>query len=99
MYPATDPAEAKVDHLLLTIIFNDRFHYRTPVKHDTALECIRTLAATRVVKFYNYTNTMRTCTDAIRTANDTPRIPVHAAYKAVHYRAEIFLRHSKQYMF
>ena len=32
-----------------------------------------------VVKFYNYTNTMRTYMDTMRTANDTPRIPVHAA--------------------
>ena len=34
-----------------------------------------------VVKFYNHTNTMRTCTDTMRTANDTPRIPVPAQHK------------------
>ena len=43
---------------------------------------------------------MRTCTDTMRTANDTPsRIPVHAAQKTVDYRPEVFLHHSKQYMF
>ena len=32
-----------------------------------------------VVKLYNYTNTMRMCMDTMRIANDTQRIPVHAA--------------------
>ena len=31
-----------------------------------------------VVNFYNYANTIPTCTDTLSTANDTPRIPVHA---------------------
>ena len=44
-----------------------------------------------VVTFYNYTNRMR-------TANDTPRIPVHAAKNTVDYRADVFLHQSKQYM-
>ena len=42
---------------------------------------------------------MRMCTDMIRTANDTPRIPVYAAQKTVDYQPEVFLHHSKQYMF
>ena len=32
-----------------------------------------------VVKFYNYANTMRTCTNTMRTAKDTLRIPLDAA--------------------
>ena len=35
----------------------------------------------------------------MRTANDTPRIPVHAAQKTVDSRAEVFLHQSEQYMF
>ena len=37
--------------------------------------------------------------DTMQTANDTPRIPVHAAQKTVDSRAEAFLHHSKQHMF
>ena len=33
---------------------------------------------------------MRTCTDTMRTANDTPRISVHTAKDAVDYWAEVF---------
>ena len=46
------------------------------------------------VKFHNYTNTIRTCTDTMRTANYTLRIPVHA----VDYQDEVFLHQSNQYM-
>ena len=61
------------------------------MEDNTALECIRTVAA----KYgYNHTNTMRTCTDTMRTANDTSRIPVHAAKKTVDYRTELFLHQS-----
>ena len=45
-----------------------------------------------VAKFHNHTNTMR-------TANDTPRIPVHAAQMTVDYRPEVFLYHAKQCIF
>ena len=33
------------------------------------------------------------------TANDTPRIPVHAAQKPVDYQDEVLLHQSKQYTF
>ena len=75
MYPATESGRSESgpfaidDYFFMTV-----FIRRAPVKHNTASGCIRT-----VVKFYNCTNTMRTCTDAIRTANDSPRIPAHAA--------------------
>ena len=36
-------------------------------------------------------NAMRTCTDTMQTANDTPRIPVHAALNTVVYWNEVFL--------
>ena len=53
------------------------------MEDDNASECVRIVAATYGCKilqlFYNFTNTMRTCTDTMRTVNDTPRIPVHAA--------------------
>ena len=42
---------------------------------------------------------MRTCMDTMRTASDTPGIPVHAAYKTVEYRDEVFLHQSEPYMF
>ena len=71
------------------------------MEDNTTKECIGTVALTYgwTDKFYNHTNTMRTCTDTIRTANDTPRIPVHGAQKTVDYRPEVFPHHSKQYMF
>ena len=79
MYPATESGQTKVDHLLLTIIFITVFIRRAPVEDNTELECICAVAQRMVVKFYNYTNTVRTCTDTMRTANDTPRIPVPVA--------------------
>ena len=69
------------------------------MEDNTAWECIRTIAATDGCKIYSYTNAMRTCTCTMRTANDTPRIPVHAAQKTVDSRAEVFLHQSKQHMF
>ena len=66
------------------------FVRRTPVEYNTTKECIGTVAPTMVAKFYNHTNTMRTCTDTMRTANDTPRIPVHAAQKTVDHRLRYF---------
>ena len=75
------------------------FIRRAPVKHNTASECIRTVAATYGCKIYNYTNAMRTCMDTMWTASDTPGIPVHAAYKTVDYRDKVFLHQSKPYMF
>ena len=52
------------------------------MEDNTASESIGTVAATygcQILHFYNHTNTMRTCTDTMRTANDIPRMPVHAA--------------------
>ena len=43
MYSATE-AEAKVDHLLLTIIFMTVFIRRASVEDNTTLECIGTVA-------------------------------------------------------
>ena len=62
------------------------------MKDNTTKECIGTVAAIKNKKIYNHTNTMR-------TANDTPRIPVDAAQKTVDYRPEVFLHHAKQCIF
>ena len=52
------------------------FIREAPIDDSTALECIPTVVATGAqrmfVKFYNFTDTKQ-------SANDTPRIPVHAA--------------------
>ena len=57
MHPATDPAEAKVDHLLLTIISMTVFIRRAPEKDNTASECFNTVAATygcKILQLYDY---------------------------------------------
>ena len=75
------------------------FIRRAPVKHNTVSEWIRTAAATygcKILQPYKYDANMY---GTIRAANDTLRIPVHAAKKTVDCRAEAFLRQSKQYMF
>ena len=66
----------------------------TPHRNASVLKLQR-----MVVKFYNYTNTVRTCTDTMRTVNVTKRIRVYAAEKTVDYWAEVFLHQSKQHMF
>ena len=69
------------------------------MEDNTASECIRTVAATygcKILQLYEYDANVY---GTMRTANDTPRIPVHAALKTVDYRAEVFLHQSKQYMF
>ena len=48
-------------------------------KHNTALECIRTIAATYGCKILQLSEYDANETDAIRTVNYTPRIPVRAA--------------------
>ena len=67
------------------------FIREAPIEENIASECIHTVGLKYGRKFYNYANTMRMCTDTMRTASDTPRIPVHAAYRRVDYRDEIFL--------
>ena len=78
------------------------FIRRAPVEDNTASERIHTVAATYgckiLQKFYNHTNTMRTCTDTMRSVNDTSGMQVHVAKKTVDYRAEVFLDQSEQYM-
>ena len=62
------------------------FIREAPREENAPSKCIRSVAARYGCKFYNNTNTMRTCTDAMRTCtdamrteNDTAkRIPVHA---------------------
>ena len=44
-----------------------------------------------VVKFYNYANSMQTCTYTTRTANDAPRIPVNPEKRTVDFQSEVFL--------
>ena len=47
---------------------------------NIALECIRTVVAMygcKVLQLYEYD--ANACLDKMRTANDAPRIPVHAA--------------------
>ena len=77
MYPATESGRSESGPFVIDdYIFMTVFIRRVPVE---ASEWIRTAAATYDYKFYNYMNTIRTCTDTIQTANETPRIPVHAA--------------------
>ena len=48
------------------------------MEDNTASECVRTVAATygcKILQLYEYNANVY---DTIRTANDTPRIPVHA---------------------
>ena len=58
MYPEPNQAKAKVDHLLLTIIFlMTVFIRRPPVEDVTASECIRNVAATygcKILQLYEY---------------------------------------------
>ena len=61
------------------LFFMTVFIRRAPVEDNIALEGVRIVPQRMVVKFYNHTNTMRTCTDTLRFANDTWRIPVYAA--------------------
>ena len=71
------------------------------MKHNTASECIRTVAATygcNILELYEHDANVK-CMDTMRTAGDTPRRPVHAAYKTVDYQDEVFLRQSEPYMF
>ena len=67
------PAEAKVDHLLLTIIFYMTvFIRRVPVEDNTASECIRTAAATygcKILQLYEFDANVY---GTMRTANGTP---------------------------
>ena len=56
------------------------FIRRAQVADKTASECIRTVAAKygcKILQLYEYDANMYT--DTMRTSNDTPRIPVHAA--------------------
>ena len=49
------------------------------MEDNTASECVRTVAATygcKILQLYEYN---AKCTDTMRTANNIPRIPVHAA--------------------
>ena len=80
MYQDTESGRSETGPFVIDdYFFMTVFVRRPPVKHNTSSECIRIVSQRIVVKFYNYTNTMRTCTDTMRTANDTPRIPVHTA--------------------
>ena len=45
------------------LLFMTVFIRTAPVEDNSALECIRSVAATYGCKFYNHTNAMRTCTD------------------------------------
>ena len=57
----------------------DDYFLGAPVEDNTASECVHTVAATygcKILQLYEYNaNAM----DTMRTANDTPRIPVRAA--------------------
>ena len=77
------------------------FIRRAPVKDNTASECIRTVATTygcKILQLYEYdANVYRYDANCERHPKNNQ--PVHAAYKAVDYRGEIFLHQSTQYMF
>ena len=79
MYPATESGQSESGPFVIDDYFLTVFIRRAPVEDNTASQGIRTVAPTYGCKFYNYANTIRTCTDTMRTANDTSRIPVHAA--------------------
>ena len=55
------------------------FIREAPIEENIVSECIRTVAATYGCKFYNYANTMRTCTDTMRTANDLINVFIREA--------------------
>ena len=86
MYPVAE-SEAKVfyrnHHLLLTIVYMTVFIRGAPVEDNTASECIRTVATMygrKTLQFSICTNMKRMSKeDMKRSANDTPRIPVHAS--------------------
>ena len=55
--PQPNPAEAKVDHLLLTIIFMTVFIIGAPVEDNNASEWVRIVAATygcKILQLYEY---------------------------------------------
>ena len=78
MYPATESGQSESEPFVIDDYFLWLFsleeHQWKIIPHRNA-----SVPKRMVVKVYNYTNTMQTCTDMMRTANDTLRIPVHAA--------------------
>ena len=76
MYPATESVRSKsgpfvTDDYFLRLFSLEEYQWRIIPHRNSSVPQPQRM----VVKFYKYTNTIRTCRDA----NDTPRIPVHAA--------------------
>ena len=59
MYPATKSGPSESGPLVLLALMTV-FVRRAPMEDNTASESIYTVPASMVVKFYNYTNMMRT---------------------------------------
>ena len=80
MYPATE-SDRSESGPFVCYFFIPVFIRRAPVEDNTASERICTVVATYGCKSFTTIRLRceRVCTDTMRFANDTPRLPVHAA--------------------